>query len=79
MNDTITKEINGIKIDPQIFTFSFSCDCSGECCYYGVYTDLKERDLIISLKDKLIPIFDESQVKDTGKWFEPPEEDETGQ
>jgi Fe-S-cluster containining protein len=76
MSDKITKEINGIKIDPQIFTFSFNCNCSGECCYYGVYTDLKERDSILSLKDKLIPLFDESQVRDTSKWFEPPEEDE---
>lgn len=76
MNDNGPKEINGIKIDPQIFTFSFNCDCSGECCYYGVYTDLKERDSIMDLKDKLIPLFDETQTKDTSKWFEAPEEDE---
>ena len=76
MNEIPVKEINGIKIDPKIFTFSFSCKCSGECCYYGVYTDLKEHDVIISLRDKLISLFDETQVKDTRKWFEPPEEDE---
>ncbi len=76
MSEKFTKEINGVKIDPQIFTFSFSCSCSGECCYYGVYTDLKEHDMIMSLKDKLIPMFDETQVKDTEEWFEAPEEDE---
>ena len=76
MDEKPSKEINGIKIDPKIFTFSFSCNCSGECCYYGVYTDLKEHDVIMSLKDKLISMFDETQVKDTRKWFEPPEEDE---
>jgi Fe-S-cluster containining protein len=76
MSEKFTKEINGVKIDPQIFTFSFSCNCSGECCYYGVYTDLKEHDMIMSLQDKIIPMFDETQVKDTTKWFEAPEEDE---
>lgn len=76
MNNRFSKVINGIKIDPQIFTFSFSCRCSGECCHYGVYTDLKEHDLIMSLKDKLIPLFDETQVTDTGKWFEAPERDD---
>ena len=71
-----TKEINGIYIDPQIFTFKFSCKCSGECCNYGVYTDLKEHDHILSIKDKIIPLLDETQSKDIDKWFEEPEEDE---
>ena len=71
-----TKEINGILIDPQIFTFKFSCKCEGECCNYGVYIDLKEHDYIISIKDKIIPLLDESQSKDINEWFEAPEEDE---
>jgi Fe-S-cluster containining protein len=71
-----TKKINGLYIDPKIFTFKFSCDCSGECCNYGVYTDLKEHNTILSIKDKILSLFDESQTKDIGKWFEPPEEDE---
>ncbi len=45
-----TKEINGVYIDPQIFTFKFSCKCGGECCNYGVYTDLKEHEYILSIK-----------------------------
>lgn len=70
------KKINGIMIDPLIFTFNFNCKCSGECCWYGVYTDKKEHDLIISIKDLIIPLMDETQTKDVNKWFEPPEEDE---
>ena len=76
MADKFTKEINGIKIDPLIFTFKFGCRCSGECCYYGVYTDLKEHDQIMEIKENLIGLFDSSQSKDIDKWFEEPEEDE---
>lgn len=71
-----SKEINGVFIDPQIFTFNFTCQCSGECCNYGVYTDLKEFEHIMSIKDKIIPLMDESQTKNTDEWFEEPEEDE---
>ncbi|MGD8306552.1 MAG: DUF3109 family protein [Ignavibacteria bacterium] len=71
-----TKKIDGLYIDPKIFTFKFSCKCSGECCHYGVYTDLKEHDKIIELKDKILSFFDETQSKDHSKWFEPEEEDE---
>ncbi len=70
------KSIKGIMIDPLIFTFNFQCKCSGECCWYGVYTDKKEHDLIISIKDKIIPMLDETQTKDVSKWFEAPEADE---
>jgi Fe-S-cluster containining protein len=71
-----TKKINGLFIDPKIFTFKFTCKCSGECCHYGVYTDLKEHDNILELKDRILPFFDETQSKDITKWFEKPEEDE---
>ncbi len=71
-----TKKINGLFIDPKIFTFKFGCKCSGECCHYGVYTDLKEYDTILELKDKILPLFDETQCKEINKWFEDPEEDE---
>ena len=71
-----TKKINGLFIDPKIFTFKFSCKCTGECCHYGVYTDLKEHDIILSKKESFIDAFDDSQSRDKDKWFEPPEEDE---
>ena len=62
MFEKFTKEIKGLKIDPKIFTFSFSCNCNGECCNYGVYTDFEEYKMIIGLKDKIIPKFDETQT-----------------
>ena len=76
MPNKLAKEINGIRIDPKIFTFSFSCKCSGECCYYGVYTDYKEYKKIMRLKDKILPLLDESQTQDPSNWFEEPEKDE---
>ena len=71
-----TKKINGIYIDPKIFTFGFSCNCSGECCHYGVYMDLKEQNNILQKKESVIPLFDETQTKDIAQWFEPPEKDD---
>jgi Fe-S-cluster containining protein len=76
MAQQFSKEIKGIKIDPVIFSLKFSCKCNGECCYYGVYTDLKEYKLILSLKDKIIPLMDESQTTDTNRWFEVAQKDE---
>ena len=70
-----TKKINGLYIDPQIFTFGFTCKCSGECCHYGVYTDLKECNRILEKKESVLSLFDETQSKDISKWFEPPEKD----
>ncbi|MBK6912695.1 MAG: DUF3109 family protein [Ignavibacteriales bacterium] len=69
-------KIDNLKIDPLIFTFKFSCRCSGECCNYGVYTDSKEAENILSIKDKIIPLLDESQSKNVSEWFEAPEKDE---
>jgi hypothetical protein len=69
-------QINGLKIDTQLFTFEFSCRCNGECCYYGVYADKTESEKILSLKDKLIPLMDETQSKNVSEWFEEPQEDD---
>jgi len=76
MNKNFTMEVNGLKIDPKIFTFKFHCNCTGECCNYGVYTDLKEHDLILNISKKIINLMDDSQDTDKSKWFEPPEDDE---
>jgi Fe-S-cluster containining protein len=76
MPQQFSKEIKGVKIDPLIFTLKFSCQCNGECCYYGVYADLKENKTIMGIKDKIIPLMDETQTTDTSKWFEAPEKDE---
>jgi hypothetical protein len=81
MSDKFEKEINGYLIDPLIFTHKFvkSCDvciCSGECCYYGVYTDKAEHDVIMKMKDRVKKSMDDSQTTDHNLWFEEPEEDE---
>jgi len=74
--EKFTKKINGLYIDPKIFTYKFVCNCPGECCYYGVFTDYKEYQTILSIKDKIIVNMDETQSTDVSKWFEPEEEDE---
>lgn len=70
------KTVNGIKIDPKIFTSKFGCDCKGECCNYGVYADYKEYHKILSIKEQIIPLMDETQSKDVEHWFEEPQKDE---
>ncbi len=74
------KIIKGLKIDPLIFTFPFvqGCNislCSGECCWYGVYVDLKEMELILEKKELIKQYMDETQTKDESMWFEEIEED----
>lgn len=74
------KIIKGLKIDPLIFTFPFvqGCNislCSGECCWYGVYVDLKEMEIILEKKELIKQYMDETQTKDESKWFEEIEED----
>jgi hypothetical protein len=80
MQKKYEKNINGLFIDPAIFTQPFvkACDvciCSGECCYYGVYTDKSEHEIIMSVKEKIISHLDDSQIKDPDEWFEAPEAD----
>ena len=71
------KIINGLKIDPAIFTFKFKCRCiGGECCNYGVFVDYKEYEKILSIKDEVIARMDESQSKNVDDWFENPVKDE---
>ncbi len=74
------KIINGLIIDPLIFTYPFVprcdiCICSGECCWYGVYMDLKEMETILDKKDLIKKQMDETQITDESKWFEPILED----
>lgn len=72
----IDVSINKLKIDPAIFEFRFGCECKGECCHYGVYADLREYELITSIKDEIIPFLDNTQTRDASKWFEAPEKDD---
>ena len=70
------KRINNLKIDPRIFTLKFGCRCNGECCYFGVYTDLKEYESIMAIKDKILNVMDDSQTKNVKDWFEVPQKDD---
>jgi Fe-S-cluster containining protein len=79
-NKKFDKVINGFFVDPIIFTQKFVkacdvCTCSGECCYYGVYTDKADYEKILSVRDRIIRYMDDSQIKDFNLWFEEPEED----
>lgn len=74
-------DIKSLKIDPVVFTHKFvkGCDisiCSGECCYYGVYAEVSERDDILKIKDEIKAIMDDSQTTDDSLWFEEPVEDD---
>jgi len=69
-----------LKIDPVIFTHkSVSgcniCNCSRECCYYGVYTEKNESEKLTAMKEKIQAAMDDSQTKDETKWFEEAVED----
>lgn len=71
------KIINGLRIDPQIFTYKFTCRCiGGECCIYGVYTDYKEHEKILYIKNEIKALMDETQSKNEKDWFEEPEKDD---
>ncbi len=73
--EKVKKTIKGLFIDPALFTFPFECDCSGECCHYGVYTDRDECKVILSMQDEIKQNLDETQTPVVEKWFEPEEED----
>jgi hypothetical protein len=69
--------INGLKIDPKIFTRKFvqCCDiskCCGVCCSTGVYADKLEYENILSIKDRIIDSMDETQPKNEDAWFSEP-------
>jgi hypothetical protein len=69
--------INGLKIDPKIFTRKFvqCCDiskCCGVCCVTGVYADKLEYENILSIKDRIIDSMDETQPKNVDTWFSEP-------
>lgn len=68
-------EINGLKIDPIIFTQGFvpRCDipiCNGQCCDLGVYMDSEFPEVIMKHEKDIIDVMDEGQVKDSSKWFD---------
>lgn len=75
-SEKFSKRINGILIDPVIFTYKFICNCIGGCCRDGVYTDYKEYQTILSIQDNVKELMDETQSKNVNEWFEQPEKDD---
>lgn len=68
-------EINGLKIDPIIFTQGFvpKCNmpiCNGQCCDWGVYMDSEFPEVIMRHEKDIIDVMDEQQIKDSTKWFD---------
>lgn len=68
-------EYKDLKIDPIIFTQGFvpCCNiaiCGGECCDKGVYMDKDFKDVVMKFENEIKDVMDESQVKDSSKWFE---------
>ena len=67
-------EINGLKIDPIIFTQGFvpHCNisiCGGQCCDWGVFMDKEFKDVIMKHEQDIIDVMDEGQIKDSSQWF----------
>ncbi|CUU04091.1 Protein of unknown function (DUF3109) [Candidatus Thermokryptus mobilis] len=67
--------VKNFKIDTIVFSAGFVpfCNvpvCRANCCYWGVYVDLKEREKILAHKDLILKFMDETQPKDVELWFE---------
>lgn len=46
------------------------CNCSAHCCTGGVWTDVKEYEIIMSQKELIKQQMDETQTPDDRQWFE---------
>ncbi|CUS83336.1 DUF3109 family protein [Candidatus Kryptobacter tengchongensis] len=74
-------QVKNFKIDTIVFTAGFVpfCNvpvCHGNCCYWGVYVDVMERDKILENKDLILKYMDETQPRDIELWFEKEEWDD---
>lgn len=64
-----------LSVDSKLLEarFTGSCsmsNCRGDCCRYGVWVDLKERDLILSHSAMIIRHMEPHQEKNPEQWFE---------
>ncbi len=67
--------VKGMRFAPELFLRGYRigggpCLCSSDCCAGGVFTDLKERARILSLKEKIKQHMDGTQTRDENLWFE---------
>ncbi|HLP16424.1 MAG TPA: DUF3109 family protein [Bacteroidota bacterium] len=70
--------IGKYEIDPILFTKGFAVNhgpyqCETKCCASGVWTDVKEKEVIMSYKDQIKAFMDETQTTDDTVWFDPEE------
>jgi hypothetical protein len=73
--------IGKYEIDPILFTKGFAVNhgpyqCETKCCASGVWTDVKEKDIIMSYKEQIKGFMDDTQTTDDTKWFDPEEIDD---
>ncbi|MCL5021016.1 MAG: DUF3109 family protein [Bacteroidetes bacterium] len=69
-----TIEVGGTKFELKIFTEGFEHRngpnaCTSHCCRHGVYLDPVERDRIMNHADIIQKYLDETQTRDSSKWF----------
>jgi hypothetical protein len=69
------KHISELRIDSSIFTKKYpsACsmnNCTGECCKWGVFADVTERDNILNHTQMIQRYLEPTQEKNPDKWFE---------
>ncbi len=67
--------VKGYTIAPELFQKGFPegggpCSCMSRCCQGGVYVDIRERDRILDVKERIKQQMDWSQTRDENRWFE---------
>jgi len=67
--------IGKYEIDPLLFEKGFpkGCGplaCESTCCSFGVFADLKEKELILSHKETIKKYMDETQTTNDSQWFD---------
>ncbi len=67
--------IHTLVVDDKLLEAKFATSCSmahcrGDCCRYGVWVDVRHRDLILEHKDLILRHLEPQQEHDPDRWFE---------
>lgn len=67
-------KINNFNIHKSLFELGFSkkhgpCTCSGNCCKFGAWIDLKEKEKILHFSLLIAEVMDLSQKNNPNSWF----------
>ena len=67
--------IGRFTMSGELFTKGFRkdggpCSCTSACCEGGVYVDLRERDVILAHREIIAQQMDDTQSRDSSRWFE---------